>query len=85
MENTNTRYGVYGLLAGAYKGGRKSLKATLTHASTDGGNTALCGKVQEYNLCPDYEVAELTCPACTRKLAKLPNPERDPEREEYEG
>lgn len=57
----------HGVLAGAYKGG---IKATLIHASTDEGLTALCGKVKEDSLC-DMEEPALTCPACIRKAAKL--------------
>lgn len=65
-----TKYTVHGLLAGAYKGGRASLAAMLTHASLDEGATALCGKVKPDALC-DMEEPELTCPACLRKVAKL--------------
>jgi hypothetical protein len=67
---TTTQITVHGVLAGAYKGGRMSLKATLTHASADQGSTALCGKVKADSLC-DLEMEEPpTCPACARKMAK---------------
>lgn len=68
---TNTKYTVHGLLAGAYKGGRQSLTAMLTHASTDEGVTALCGKVKADSLCDMEESEPPTCPHCLRKIAKL--------------
>jgi hypothetical protein len=60
------RYTVHFVLAGAYRGKRRDLKTTLTHASLDDGDTAVCGQVQAGNLC-DIVGTELTCPACRRK------------------
>lgn len=61
---------IHHVLAGAYKGGRQSLKATLTHASMDGGDTAVCGKVKEGSLADEYGTEPgtlLTCTHCQRK------------------
>jgi hypothetical protein len=55
---------VHGVLAGAYRGKRASLKATLTHASTDDGATAICERVEPGNLCDLVIDAEPTCPEC---------------------
>lgn len=61
---------VHAVLAGAYKGKRADLKATLNHASSDFGLTAVCGKVKEGSLCEDDLGLELTCPACIRETTK---------------
>lgn len=64
---------IHHVLAGSYRGKRASLKATLTHASVDGGETALCGKVQAGNLCDVFGTepgTELTCGGCKRAAAK---------------
>lgn len=61
---------IHAVLGGAYKGKRLNLKATLTHLSSDGGDTALCGKVQEGNLADEYgtdQTKPATCSACQRK------------------
>ena len=60
-------YTIHAVLAAAYKGKRAALDTLLTHASTDGGLTAVCGKVKADNLC-DFEESELTCKACIRKV-----------------
>lgn len=58
-------YTVHPVLAGAYRGGRKAL---LSHASVDGGLTAVCRRVKEYNLC-DLQLDELpTCPECLVRI-----------------
>lgn len=60
---------VHGVLAGAYRAG---LSATyLTHASIDGGETAICRKVKAGNLCDVVEPGTPTCPTCVGKLARL--------------
>lgn len=59
---------IHGVLAGAYRGGRKSLAITLTHASADGGSTSLCGKTE--NLCDLVEEGPATCKACARKAGR---------------
>jgi len=58
---------VHAVLAGCYKGGRKSLKAMLTHYAVPGTNDALCGKVRPGGLCDLEESGSPTCPACVRK------------------
>lgn len=67
---TTTTVTVHGVLAGAYKGGRKALDKLLTHASADEGVTALCGRVAEHALCDQIEPGEPTCKVCAGKLAK---------------
>lgn len=57
---------VHGVLAGAYRGKRARLDAMLTHASTDGGSTAVCGNVAEGNLCDVQESGAPTCKKCAR-------------------
>lgn len=73
METTATRYTVHGVLAGAYAGrGRKGSIGEgplLTHASADGGDTAVCGRVSEGSLCDVEEEGAPTCPVCARRLA----------------
>ena len=56
----------HGVLAGAYADSSLA-GALLTHASQDGGETALCGRVKAGNLCDVHE-DELTCPVCTKRL-----------------
>jgi hypothetical protein len=69
---TTTKFTVHGVLAGAYAGKNPSLASTLTHASTDGGNSAICGnRVKEGSLCDLEEEGAPTCPRCAVKLAKL--------------
>ena len=63
-------YTIHGVLAGAYAGKVPKLDRTLTHASLDRGDTAICGRVRPGNLC-DLEEPELTCPTCIRKVARL--------------
>jgi hypothetical protein len=60
---------VHGVLAGAYRGKRANLKALLTHASADGGNTAICGGVAEGNLSDPVEDGPPTCKRCAAKFA----------------
>lgn len=62
-------YTVHAVLAGAYRGGRLSLKATLTHASL-GGDTAVCGRVAEGALCDLEEEGLPTCKACLSAVRK---------------
>ncbi len=73
METTATKYTVHGVLAGAYAGrGRKGEIGSgplLTHASADGGDTAVCGRVSEGSLCDVEEEGAPTCPVCARRLA----------------
>jgi hypothetical protein len=66
----STKYTVHGVLAGAYKGKSVSARELLTHASADGGITALCGKVKADALCDELGEA-LTCPHCEKRIAKL--------------
>lgn len=54
---------VHGVLAGAYRGSRAAL---LTHASEDGGATAVCGGVLPGNLCDVEEPEPPTCERCAR-------------------
>ena len=63
----------YGVLAGAYRGGRKSLDKLLTHATQDEGRTALCGGVNEWNLAEPVTQADAdAAPTCKRCLKKDP-------------
>jgi hypothetical protein len=64
-------YTVHDVLAGAYRGHRVALDKLLTHASTDEGVTALCGKIKKYNLCDEILDKPVTCPACARKIRGL--------------
>jgi hypothetical protein len=57
-------YTVHGVLAGAYRGKDISARALLLHASSDGGQTALCGKVKEWSLCDMEEDGPPTCARC---------------------
>jgi hypothetical protein len=75
MKNTNdtTNVETRGVLAGAYRGGRASLKVTLTHALRNGDQMALCGKIPAENLVDTYGmsaaevVAVPTCKTCSRR------------------
>lgn len=58
---------VHSVLAGAYRGCRTKLDVMLTHASNDGGSTAVCGKVADGNLCDVEEPGPPTCKACARQ------------------
>lgn len=69
MGNNTTGYTVHAVLAGCYKGRNRKAGEMLTHASL-GDDTAICGRVQEGGLC-DLEEAELTCPVCIKKVARL--------------
>jgi hypothetical protein len=62
------RVTVHAVLAGAYRGKRKNLEALLTHASDDGGDTALCDGVKAGNLCDLVESGPPTCKACLAML-----------------
>lgn len=65
---------IHAVLAGAYKGKRASLKATLIHASCDGGDNALCGSVKQGNLCDEYGTepnTPVTCPTCIRWVTAI--------------
>lgn len=70
LERDLDMFTIHAVLAGAYKGKRTNLKATLTHLSADGGDSALCGKVQEGNLADEYgtdQTQPATCKACLKK------------------
>jgi hypothetical protein len=70
MTNTK-KYEVHGVLAGAYAGKNPKLESTLTHASLpETWEDAICGRVKPGSLCDQIE-AELTCPRCIAKVAKL--------------
>ncbi len=62
---------VHGVLAGAYRGADVSKRALLTHASKDGGETALCGKVKKWSLCDQEEDWPPTCATCARRVAGM--------------
>lgn len=66
------RYNVCAVLAGAYKGRRQRLDATLTHYEVPGTNDALCGRLAPGNLCDVSLEGEPTCPHCRRIAAKSP-------------
>lgn len=61
------------LLAGAYRGGRKNLKALLSHSIADGAEKTLCGKISFEHLVDTYGMDEggldapPTCPVCLRR------------------
>lgn len=59
---------VHGVLAAAYKGKDVSQRSLLTHASTDGGISAVCRRVKEDSLCDLQEDGPPTCPDCARKV-----------------
>lgn len=62
----------HGVLAGAYKGKSASLKTTLYHASKDGGETSLCGKVKPNSLADEAETQSGgTCAACRRLSLRM--------------
>lgn len=67
MCMTKTKYTVHGVLAAAYK----TEASRLTHASADGGETALCKRVK--NLADDVtllgEPEIVTCPICQKRAA----------------
>lgn len=59
-----------GVLGGAYKGGRASLKAMLTHTVPPGTERSLCRGVKDGNMADSYSCTEAelqlppTCPKC---------------------
>lgn len=59
---------VHEVLGGAYKGRRAKLDSLLTHASIDGGHTAICGGVAAGNLCDVELPTAPTCGRCARKF-----------------
>lgn len=63
-------YTVHGVLAGAYKGKDISGRTLLTHASTDGGVTAMCRKVKADSLCDLEETGLPTCPVCQARIVR---------------
>ena len=65
---TTTNYTVHGVLAGCYKGSKISSRSILTHASTDGGTSAICKRVKVDALCDYVEDGEPTCPVCRARL-----------------
>lgn len=74
MTNTNNAptvtITIHAVLAGAYKS-FNTAKSLLTHASIDGGLTALCKRVKEDSLCDVEETGPATCPTCAKRAAKL--------------
>lgn len=62
-----TNMTVHGVLAGAYRGNRKDLAVLLTHASADGGSTAVCGVIRPGNLCDIKLPGPPTCKRCARR------------------
>lgn len=61
---------VHGVLAGAYRGADISKRPLLTHASADGGETALCRKVKPGALCDLVEKGAPTCTVCATRMAR---------------
>lgn len=61
---------VHGVLAGAYRGKRRNLENLLTHASVDGGVTAVCRGVKVDSLCDEIEPGPPTCKRCAAKFAR---------------
>jgi hypothetical protein len=61
---------VCGVLAGAYRGKRASLKDLLAHYEVPGTNDALCGRVQEGGLSDQELGGKPTCKHCLRIAAK---------------
>ena len=59
---------VHAVLAGAYRGGRASLRRLLTHAVVDGH--VLCRKVAFERLCDLAENGPPTCPMCAARMAR---------------
>ena len=72
---TTVQFRVLGVLAGAYRGGRRSLAATLTHAAPADGGWSLCERITEDNLVDRYGGQPAgsvpTCATCARRLAKI--------------
>lgn len=62
---------VHGVLAGAYKGKITNQRSLLTHASIDGGVTALCKRVKADSLCDFEEAGPATCEICAKRAAKI--------------
>lgn len=58
---------VHEVLAGAYRGKRARLDAMLTHASNDGGSTAVGVSVAGGNLCDVQLPNPPTCKRCNQK------------------
>lgn len=61
---------VHGVLAGAYKGKKLEARALLTHASADGGTTALCGTIKADSLCDEVLDETPSCTRCARKAVR---------------
>jgi hypothetical protein len=59
---------VHAVLAGAYRGKDIAARALLTHASSDGGETAICSRVKEGSLCDLVEANPPTCQYCSALL-----------------
>ncbi len=64
----SSTYTVHGVLAGAYRGRDVGTRALLSHASTDGGETALCKKAR--HLADAEPSGEVDCDACLARIAK---------------
>lgn len=62
---------IHSVLAGAYRGKSVSARSLLTHASADGGTSALCKRVKVDTLCDVLEDGPATCPTCAARAAKL--------------
>jgi len=63
---------VHGVLVGAYQNSRgrrpADVSKALTHASADGGETAICGRVKAGNLCDLVEPGPPTCQRCAAAI-----------------
>ena len=64
MTSTMDKVTVHEVLAGAYRGKDNEERTRLTHASQDGGDTALCGRVQPGSLCDLILTTPPTCKRC---------------------
>jgi hypothetical protein len=67
-------YTIHGVLAGAYKG-RQNERATLYHASVNGGETSLCNKIKNYRLADTLSIdfrnpPSVDCPECVRRILR---------------
>lgn len=67
-RKTYAPFTVHGVLAGAYRGKDIGERTLLTHASVDGGETALCRKVKAGALCDAVESGSPTCPLCAARV-----------------
>lgn len=68
---SGSEFTVHHVLAGAYAGKDLRQRVLLAHASIDGGDTAICGRVKDGNLCDFIVDVEVNCAACIRKIKKM--------------